>query len=164
MKRVLITCLAMLCVSLAAHAAAYIGGMKLTPGVTYTKNNCKWITRGSVLFEEETNRCTLYLTNVIINTNGQYEKGITVETGIYHNATFNLTGENFVISDLDALSIGANYNEIEGEGGTLDLYSSLKAAVSLEEFGGTYIKRPSPLERCDVQSRRQAGYIYKKPT
>ena len=140
MKRLLLTLMAVICVSVAAYGTIYIGDKKLESGVTYTKSNCKWIKNsGSVLFEDDSYACHLYLNNVVINTQGEYEKGITIETGTYHNCGIHLKGDNFIYSDLDALVCGANYNEIEDAGGSLELHSSLKAAVLLQEFGDSYI-------------------------
>ena len=139
MKRVLLTLLAVIFVSVAAHGAVYIGDKKLESGVTYTKSNCKWIKYGSVLFEDDTYACHLYLNDVDINTVGEYERGIMIDAGVYHNCSIHLKGKNYVYSDLDALVCGANYNEIEDAGGSLELHSSLKAAVLLQDFGGSYI-------------------------
>ena len=142
MKRTLITFILLLSVVTSSlYAAVYIGDMKLTAGETYTKSNCKWIKNdGSVLFEVTTSEiCTIHLNNVYINTVGEYERGIYIESGMYHNASLKLNGVNKIYSDLDALVAGANYNEIEGSGGSLELNSSLKAGVLLQDFGGTAI-------------------------
>ena len=139
MKRIYSILLAMMWLCLNAHAGIYIGDKKLTSGVTYTSSNCKWIKKGSVLFEDGDDVCHIYMNNVVINTDGSYERGLLIETGKYHNASLDLTGENFIYSDLDALTCGANYNEVTGEGGSLEIHSSLKAAVMLQEFGENLI-------------------------